>query len=156
MQNIEILAVDKQLNREDATTDSKKDTATTEVATTFLVTLAVPTSDIEKLVLAESIGTIKLALRPIKDDKTTETKGTTIEELSLSINNENTTTTNIDNNSSGDEKYTSYTIKKGDTLKNISLAFYGDESKYPIIREANNLQDEDMILIGEIIKIPIQ
>ena len=46
--------------------------------------------------------------------------------------------------------------KKGDTLKNISLAFYGDESKYPIIRDANNLQDEDMILIGEIIKIPIQ
>lgn len=156
MQNIEILAVDKQLNREDATTENTKDTAITEVSTTFLVTLAVPTSDIEKLVLAESIGTIKLALRPIKDDKTTETKGTTIEELTLSMNNENITTTNENNNSSGDEKYTSYTIKKGDTLKNISLAFYGDESKYPIIREANNLQDEDMILIGEIIKIPIQ
>lgn len=56
LQNIELLAVDKQLNREDSVSDTKGDEETT---TNFLVTLAVPTSEIEKLVLAESVGTIK-------------------------------------------------------------------------------------------------
>ena len=79
LQNIEILAVDKQLNREDKTNDKTIDKEKT--LTNFLVTLSVPTSEIEKLVLAESIGSIKLALRPLKDDNTTQTNGTTLEEL---------------------------------------------------------------------------
>ena len=68
LQNIEILAVDKQLNREEKTNDKAIDKEKT--LTNFLVTLSVPTSEIEKLVLAESIGSIKLALRPLKDDNT--------------------------------------------------------------------------------------
>ena len=38
-----------------------------------------------------------------------------------------------------------YTVKHGDTLKSISREFYGDENKYTIIKEANNIQNENLI-----------
>lgn len=162
LQNIELLAVDKQLSREDKVNDKTSDKE--KILTNFLVTLSVPTSELEKLVLAESIGSIKLALRPLKDDNTTQTNGTTFEELSVNVNsnngiasNQETNSSNISNSSSAsndNENYTSYTVKRGDTLKKISIEFYGDENKYTIIKEANNIQDENLILNGEIIKIP--
>jgi pilus assembly protein CpaB len=79
LQNIEVLAIDTNLNRDTASQDTSK--TTSKAVSTFLVTLSVPTKDVEKLVLAESIGSIKLALRPLKTDGTYDTKGTTGEEL---------------------------------------------------------------------------
>jgi len=150
LQKIKLLAVNKQLNREDKVSDNKS--AQEKILTNFLVTLSIPTSDLERLVLAESIGSIKLALRPLKDDSTTQTSETTWEELAVNSDNGVVSNNNLSN---GNEKYNSYTVKLGDTLKSISLQFYGDKSKYTIIKEANNIQDEDLILTGEIIKIPI-
>jgi pilus assembly protein CpaB len=46
-------------------------------------------------------------------------------------------------------------VQPGDTLKKISTQFYGDESKYNLIKDANNIKDENLILAGEVIKIPI-
>ena len=160
LQNIELLAVDKQLSREEKVNDKTSDKE--KISTNFLVTLSVPTLDLEKLVLAESIGSIKLALRPLKDDNTTATNGTTFDELSISVDSESgiasnkeNNSNNISNDSNNNENYTSYTVKRGDTLKKISIEFYGDETKYTIIKEANNIQNENLILNGEIIKIPI-
>ena len=160
LQDIELLAVDKQLNREDKVNDKALDKDKT--LTNFLVTLSIPISDIEKLVLGQSIGSIKLALRPLNDDRTTQTKGATLEELSINVNRDKGIDSTVENNSSNisskssdNEKYSSYTVKQGDTLKKISRDLYGDENKYTPIKEANNIQDENLIVTGEIIKIPI-
>lgn len=163
LQNIEILAVDKQINRVDKETDnSTNNTSNNDKAVTnFLVTLSVPTTDLEKLVLSESIGTIKLALRPLQDSNTIQTNGTTWKQLSINVDSDGTIANNQEissdistGKSTGNEKYSNYTAKLGDTLKKISKKFYGDESKYPIIKEANNIEDENLILAGEVIKIP--
>ncbi|MCM8710239.1 Flp pilus assembly protein CpaB [Clostridium sp. SYSU_GA19001] len=138
LQNIEILAVNKQLNREEKKTDKESEQA----VNTYLVTLSVKTSEIEKLVLAQNIGSLKLALRPIKDDSTNETYGITWKKLIMKAEENK-------------EQYKSYTVKRGDTLKKISKEFFGDEDKYKLIQEVNNINDEDIIVTGEIIKIPI-
>lgn len=49
---------------------------------------------------------------------------------------------------------TTYTVKAGDNLLKISRQFYGDESKYKLIMQANNITDPDKIKIGQILKIP--
>jgi serine/threonine protein phosphatase PrpC len=49
---------------------------------------------------------------------------------------------------------TTYTVKSGDMLMNISKKFYGDESKYKLIMEANNITDPNKIKIGQVLKIP--
>lgn len=155
LQNIQVLAVDKQLSRGNNQSNKKDDSGKTP--TNFLVTLSVKTSDLEKVVLAQSIGNIKLALRPLKDDDTTETKGTTWEELSVDDATNNEVVSGEENNSSNvnSENYKSYTVEPGDTLKSISRQFYENEDKYTIIKEANNIQDENLVLTGEVIKIPI-
>ncbi|HEY5584949.1 MAG TPA: Flp pilus assembly protein CpaB [Ruminiclostridium sp.] len=158
LQNIELLAVNKQFSREDTNTNASDNEKT---LANFLITLSVQTSDLEKLVLAESIGSIKLALRPLKDNNIIQTKGTTWEDIYISVNNKGAVSeqknepSKISSGSNGNEKYTSYTVKPGDTLKKISREFYGDENKYAIIMEANNIQDENLILKQGIIKIPI-
>lgn len=151
LQNIEVLAIDKNLNRDDET---NKDEKTSEkIPTTFLVTLSVLTSDAEKLVLAESIGSIKLILRPLNNNDTNNTNGITDEQL-LSIGEANKSDTKSQNNSG--VKYISYTVKKGDTLKKISEAFYGTKDKYVLLKEVNNIKDENIIVTGTVIKIPTQ
>lgn len=65
MQNIMILAIDKQINRTAAAKESD------EVGTApgaFLVTLSIPAADLEKFLLAETTASLKLALRPISDE----------------------------------------------------------------------------------------
>lgn len=152
LQNIKVIGVDKQVNREDNAKDSEK------TPTNFLVTLSVPTIDLEKLVLAESIGNLKLALRPLKNDNTDETKGITLEEL-ITYKDVNKTVvqpqTNNESSVGNDVKYISYTVKKGDTLEIISKAFYGDPKKYLIIKDANNIANKNLIEVGMVIKIPV-
>lgn len=148
LQNIKVLAVDKELSREDNTKNSEKDKGKT--ASTFLVTLSVPTDTLEKLVLAEGVGSIKLALRPIEDDGTVNSKGTLYQELIVNMDKANEETAASGGNN------TSYIVRQGDNLKKISQDFYGDPNKYGQIKEANNIQDENLILTGEALKIPVQ
>jgi pilus assembly protein CpaB len=186
LQNIELLAVDKTINRDEKTDANGVDVKDAEkLLTNFLVTLSVQKADVEKLVLAESIGSIKLVLRPLKDKDTTQTNGTTWDNLSANVssgdeqkvqspvkpkkeNNASNTGSKPDVNNlnsknkvskvSGKtgnyERYTSYTVKRKDTLRKISKKFYGDESKYTIIKQANNIKNEDMIVNKQVIKIP--
>jgi pilus assembly protein CpaB len=154
LQNIEILAIDTQINRTDTSTNTSANTANnasnSKAPTTFLVTLSVLTHDLEKLVLAENLGSLKLALRPLKTDGTTDTSGTVWQDLLVDTSNVNAATSNVENSS----KDTTYTVKKGDTLKSISIALYGDFSRYTVIKEANDIQNENLILPGEVLKIP--
>jgi pilus assembly protein CpaB len=92
LQNIELLAVDKQINRDDNINEKVSSKDKTE--TNFLVTLSVTPSELERLVYSESIGTIKLALRPMKDNKIIQTSGMTWEQLSSSSSNNVTTAIN--------------------------------------------------------------
>ncbi|OAA93723.1 Flp pilus assembly protein CpaB [Clostridium coskatii] len=154
LQNIQVLAVDKQMSRDNKESNSNKSSDNGKAPTNFLVTLSVKVSDLEKVVLAQSIGSIKLALRPLKDEITTQTNGTTWEDMSVNIDEK---TFNKENNLNitSSENYKSYTVEPGETLKSISKKFYENENKYTVIKEANNIQDENLILTGETIKIPI-
>lgn len=69
LQNIKVLAVDRNLTRQNNPKDDGK------VPTRFFVTLQVPAQDVEKLVLAEDIGKIKLSLRANKSTDTINTNG---------------------------------------------------------------------------------
>lgn len=153
LQNIEVIAVDKQTNRDEK---AKEDVKT---ANNFLITLAVKTSDLEKLVLSESVGSIKLALRPLKSDSIINTKGVNANDLVVD-NNSNGNSDPVSSQGVGDKAtnssgYNMYTVKHGDTLKSISRNFYGTPDKYTSIKEANNINDKNIIITGEVIKIPV-
>jgi pilus assembly protein CpaB len=164
LQNIEILAVDKQIIRDDSAKDTKDAKATKDtVPATFLVTLSVPLKDIERLVLAEDIGSLKLALRPLNKEENSDTKGAVWQDIMVSTSGTSTekaiedsvsAVPKVTDNSNTTSKYTSYTIKPGDTLRTISKNFYGDAKKYILIKAANNIANENQIIIGEVIKIP--
>ncbi len=49
---------------------------------------------------------------------------------------------------------TTYTVKSGDMLMMIAKKFYGDESKYTLIMEANDIKDANMIQVGQKLIIP--
>jgi pilus assembly protein CpaB len=154
MQNIEVLAVNKQLEREDKIEEAKQS------ITSFLVTLAVPMDKVEKVVLAENIGTIKLALRPLKNAETTATQGVTLDKLTINEKLEKTIPALPEKDmvthdkDKKNEEYVNYLVKEGDTLKSISKDFYGDPDKYQVIQKANNIYNEDLIINGVILRIP--
>jgi pilus assembly protein CpaB len=158
LQNLQVLAIDKALYR-----DGEK---RVEIPTSYLVTLSVPVFDIEKLVLAEDIGQLKLALRPLKPDYIHKTEGTVWQELILDDFKEmknlfpeyKTKVAEEKKVSSGDikyEKYSYYKVKPGDTLRRISTTFYGNPAKYILIKQANGIGDENLIKAGTGIKIPL-
>lgn len=178
LQKVEVLAVDKQLNREVKDTAKPADNQNQKAISNFLVTLSIPTSEVEKLILAESLGSLKLTLRPLKDDSTTKSDGATFESIysdpskinvAADQKDDKVVSNQTDNaskvitsktgtsktSSTSTKKYTSYTIKRGDSLREISQKFYGDRSKYTIIMGANSIKDENYIKAGEVIKIPI-
>lgn len=160
LQNIQVLAVDKQITRED-TTKTKTDTTVEKVPTTFLVTLSVPLTDVEKLVLAEDIGSLKLVLRPLDKEGNVTTNGAVWQDISPAATDVNKdTSTNTGSSQApptkeAENKTTYYTVKRGDTLRTISLSFYGTKDKFYLIKDANNIQDENQIITGEVIKIPM-
>ncbi len=47
-----------------------------------------------------------------------------------------------------------YTIKKGDTLSDISHRYLGDPDRYHEIASANHIHDPDRIYPGTVIDIP--
>ena len=146
LQNIRLLAIDKELKREEGVTNE-------EIPARFLVTLSVSIKELEKIVLAENTGILKLALRPLGSVTIDETKGTTSEELIVELGESIKDSSNEKGNNSM-ETFTTYRIKKGDNLRKISQEFYKDPMKYLLIKKANNIKDENLIVTGEIIKIP--
>jgi len=158
LQKIQVLAIDKALNRDD--------TQRVAVPTNYLVTLSVPVFDIEKLVLAEDIGTLKLVLRSLNPDSLHETKGATWNDLILDnsketknslpeLNNQTAEENNVNIDKSNYDKYVYYTIKQGETLRKISTSFYGSPEKYVLIKQVNGIFDENLIKAGTGIKIPV-
>ncbi len=49
---------------------------------------------------------------------------------------------------------TTYIVKSGDMLMKLAKKFYGDESKYKLIMEANDIKEADMIAAGQKLIIP--
>lgn len=168
LQNIEVLAIDKQLTREAEKNDQETEKKTEET-NTFLVTLSVKTEEIEKLVLAENIGNLKLALRPLKETETETTSAATWEELT--VDQEQTKqsvdgnlaakaqksdeSSKSDENNENDEAFITYAVKRGDTLRSISKTFYGDGRNYNLLKAINHIENENVIRTGTVIKIPI-
>lgn len=50
--------------------------------------------------------------------------------------------------------YTEYTVKQGDTIMSICKEHYGTITKYEDVLAVNNLDNPDVLHIGEIIKLP--
>ena len=47
-----------------------------------------------------------------------------------------------------------YEVQSGDTLTKIARKFYGDARKYPLIQQANNIDQAGTIWVGQILTIP--
>lgn len=78
LQNVEVLAVRKETNKES--------TPPEKIDELYAVTVAVPVKAVEKLILAEETGMLKLALRPIDDTNTYASYGVIWKELLLDPN----------------------------------------------------------------------
>lgn len=163
LQNIEVLAVDQNLAAE------KKEITDEEIEDSkklYIASLAVSIYDVETLILAKGIGMIDLVLRPIEGDYIYQTEGVIWQELLLDdFNNIKDMFPNYEVNIVGElyidpneivyEKYVYYTVKHGDTLREISLLFYNTEELYLLLKQVNNIIDENIITAGMGIKVPI-
>ena len=49
---------------------------------------------------------------------------------------------------------TTYTVQSGDTLSQIARNIYGDPYKYPLIQNANNIDNAGRIWVGQVLVIP--
>ena len=47
-----------------------------------------------------------------------------------------------------------YTVQSGDSLSKIAKHFYGDAQKFMVIAKANNIDNPDLIKVGEELEIP--
>lgn len=63
------------------------------------------------------------------------------------------TQTNTETTNATAATYTTYTVKKGDSLWKISKKLLGRGDKYPLIQKANGLS-RDLIRVGQKLKIP--
>jgi pilus assembly protein CpaB len=153
LQKIKILAIKQEQSRD--YTNSEK------ILDQYSITMAVDAKDIEKIILSENIGSLKLALRPIDDNETIVTDGEVWRELLLDedIYKEwlelKTEKEDTSEEISENEEFDNYIVKYGDTLMNIAREFYNDEKKYILIKEANNIGNNNMIISGEKLKIPV-
>lgn len=152
LQKIRVLAI-KQVQSRDYSSPEK-------VPDIYAVTLELRPEDIEKIVLVEGIGQLKLALRGIDDNGKVNTDGETWRELLLEkdlykewleIEEKKEEEKQI----SEKKEYENYIVKYGDTLMKIARKFYNDYKKYYLIKDANNIGDENLIITGETLKIPI-
>lgn len=48
-----------------------------------------------------------------------------------------------------------YTVQSGDTLTKIAKTVYGDPYKYPLIQQANNIDDAGRIWVGQVLTVPL-
>src|SRR5918995_1549618 len=47
-----------------------------------------------------------------------------------------------------------YTIREGDSLADVAQRTYGDRSLYRVLADYNGIADPDLILVGQVIRIP--
>lgn len=165
LQNVEVLAIDQDLTveAEELLGDVDVDDASQKF---FIATLAVPVFEVETLILAKDIGMLDLVLRPLEGDFVYVTEGVIWQELLLddfdrlkdmfpnySVNSVGEVV--VDESEVEYERYVYYTVEYGDTLKEISLLFYGNEEQYLLLKQVNNIDDEDIISAGMGLKVPI-
>ncbi len=161
LQKIEVLAINKNAFRQ----DSRDIDPSVEPGSIF-VTLSIPVFDMEKLYFAEKNGALKIALRPVEDNNIYETDGAVWEDLfvndqgmikdffpqyDIAPPSDNVIV-------SGNYTYTRstyYTVQPGDTLRSISMDFYGTEENYTLLQEVNNIGDANLIISGTGIKVPV-
>ncbi len=196
LQEVDVLGIRKETDK-----NAKAPESTPEL---YAVTLSVTVRDIEKLILAEETGMLKLALRPVGDASRYASYGVMWEELMLDenlkmrtmnpeyeqetdLNRLNSTPAIAPATSSstiepaqpatpaeqsvapviskpqpaqapspGEDSYTLYTVKYGDTLYTISKDFFsGDAGYYDEIMKMNGLSNT-LIRPGEELKIPVE
>lgn len=51
-------------------------------------------------------------------------------------------------------RYTSYTVKEGDTMSSIAQEWFGDAGKWELIAKANPLVDPAKLKIGQVLRLP--
>ncbi len=167
LQNVEVLAVDQDLTSEVETTLEDVETSSDDRSQKFYIaTLSVPVFEVERLILAKDIGMIDLVLRPIEGDYIYATNGVIWQELLLDdFDRLKDMFPNYEVNSVGEvyidpnevtyDKYVYYTVEFGDTLREISLLFYGTEENYLLLQQVNNISDENVISAGMGLKVPV-
>ncbi len=162
LQNIRVLAIGRQVSRTYEPAPDSPDS--------YNITLAATAPEIEKLFLIEQIGTIKLALRPIGDDDRLITEGAVWQDIlanestyirdlfpEYDVISEGSIVEDADVLAPADQAvdtYVLYKVKYGDTLIELAERFYEDGDQYPLIKEANNIGDNNIIVTGEILYIP--
>ncbi|MCD4713997.1 MAG: Flp pilus assembly protein CpaB [Clostridiales bacterium] len=163
LQNIEVLAIDRTLTRKEGTPDLPAEEGQ---VSSYMVTLSVPVMDVETLILAKDIGLIDLALRPLEDDFIYTTSGVIWQELLLNDTKqlkdffpeyefEGLDEGVLEPGEFVYSKYLYYTVEFGDTLLIISNKFYGTPAYVQLLKQVNKIDDENMILAGTGIKIPV-
>ncbi|MBN2795029.1 MAG: Flp pilus assembly protein CpaB [Clostridia bacterium] len=165
LQNVEVLAIDQDLTSEEDTVidEANVDNSSQKM---YIATLAVPVQDVEMLILAKDIGALDLVLRPLEGDFIYASEGIIWQELLIDdYDRLKDMFPNYEVNSVGEvivkadavqyDKYIYYTVEYGDTLKEISMLFYGTEEYYLLLKQVNNIEDEDIISAGMGLKIPV-
>lgn len=163
LQNVEVLAIDRRLNRKERSADLPTEEGQ---VTSYLATLSVPIMDVETLILAKDIGMIDLALRPLEDDFIYTTSGVIWQELLLNDTKQlkdffpEYEFEGLDGGTIAPgefvySKYLYYTVQFGDTLLTISNKYYGTPAYVQLLKQVNRIEDENMILAGTGIKIPV-
>jgi pilus assembly protein CpaB len=155
LQRVKVLAVQQEMSRDYETVEE-------DTQRQYSVTVELEPQDIEKVVLGESIGQLKLALRSIDDTGIVKTNGEVWRELLTDKDFYKEWlyfTENASGASSGDyfappEDYIDYTVRYGDTLRGIAGKIYGDEDLYTFIKEANGIGNSNLIIAGSVLKIP--
>lgn len=163
MQKILVMAVDRKTATSTATTGTEAAASEDTGATVFYLTLSVPVFEVEKLALAEDIGSLKFALRPKTDDFIYQTEGAIWQEMLLDADKKMkdiAPTYEIKQDKQANtaynyDKYVYYVVKKGDTLRSIAQKFLKDPNKYTVLQDINNISDPNTILTGTGIKIPV-
>lgn len=172
LQNIEILSVRQNSNRQFPEEELQ--------VPVYDMTVAIPVLEVEKLYLAQKVGSIKLALRPFSGDTFYNSYGTIWEELFLDqemkLRNffpeyevqedlskvtedklgeyeELVESEKLNSKVTSFEGYALYTVVYGDTLIKISMRYYDDPSKYVEIKRVNKLRT-NKIFPGQQLKIP--
>lgn len=100
----------------------------------------------------------KEALQP---SKTTQTDNAAEEGLELTDENSQPDDELLEPESGVDgvdaedsENIVTYTVQSGDNLYKISKKYYGDPEKYTLIMNANNIEDANLIHVGQVLVIP--
>jgi len=156
LQKIEVLAVNRERDR--------KDQYTEEIVPTYTLTLSIPVYDLEDFVLAQSVGSIYVALRPYDSMVIFKTPGEIWEDLAvddfgrmkdLFPQYEIEGKIEMDTKPIEVERYQYYTVLYGDTLRGIAKKFYGDETRFVLIKDVNQIEDVNIIFPGMALKLPI-